>query len=228
MAVKFDAKRVAVEGEPFQLHGPNRGFSVADNGTALVFEDDRLQRVVMRAGDSSHTVWSPPWPVKSPRLSPDGRSIVVVRAPPLLREVWIYDIATATPTRLAAIGDAPEWTPDGTRVLYTIPRIGTMGRTPELRWRRADLGTAEEPIARTDSGSITSGHVAPDGRSLVLWVERAAAGLWRTGLHGESPIPLVSNEGRVLQPRISGDGRWIAYATNESGENEVVVRPTFR
>jgi serine/threonine-protein kinase len=225
MAVKFDAKRVAVEGEPFQLHGPNRGFSLADNGTAIAFEDDGAQRLVMRAGDSTRTVWSPPWPVKSPRLSPDGRSIVVVRTSQELREVWIYDIGTGTSTRLAPVGDAPEWTPDGSRVLYTIPVIGTMGRTPEVRWRRADLGSAEEPLARTDSGSISSGQVAPDGRSVVLWIERLAQGLWRTGLDAESPVPLVSNEGTVIQPRLSGDGRWIAYATNESGQTQVVVRP---
>ena len=225
MAVKFDEKRVTVEGEPFQLHGPNRGFSLADNGTAIAFEDDGMQRLVMRAGDSSSTVWSPPWPMKSPRLSPDGRSIAVVRAMPAMRELWIYDIATRTPTRLAPVGEAPEWTSDGSRVVYSIPRVGTMGRTPELRWRRADLGSSEERLARTDTASIQSGQVAPDGRSLLLWVDRGAPGLWRTGLSGEAWVPVVVNEGTIIQPKLSGDGRWIAYVTNESGQNEVVVRP---
>ena len=225
MAVKVDAKRGTVQGEPFRLYGPTRGFSIAANGTALAVEDDGAQKIVMRAGDSASIVWTPPWPMKSPRLSPDGRFLAVVRTQPLVREVWTYEIATRTPTRIAAVGDGVEWTPDGSHVVYIVPQIGSMRRTPELRWRRSDLGAPEERIAHTDTSSIMTGQVAADGRSVLLWIERAGEGLFRTDTAGEPWTPVVTNEGRVIQPRISGDGRWLAYASNESGAMEVVVRP---
>jgi serine/threonine-protein kinase len=225
MAVKFDAKRVAVDGEPFQLYGPTRAFSVADNGTAVISENDGAQRIVLRAGDSTSTVWNPPWPVKSPRFSPDGRFLAVVKAQGSGREVWVYDIAAHTPTRIAAIGDRPEWTPDGKRLVYIVPKLETMQRTPELRWRRSDLGAPEETIARTDTSSIMTGQVAPDERSVLLSIEQGGQGLFRTSITGEPWTSLVTNEGRISQPRLSHDGRWVAYATDESGAMEIVVRP---
>jgi Tol biopolymer transport system component len=106
-----------------------------------------------------------------------------------------------------------------------VPVVGTMNRTSEARWRRADLGSPEESVAKADSSSITGVQVAPDGRTLVLWTERNGAGIWRAGINTQPWVQLVGNEGRVLQPTISPDGRWLAYVTDESGAMEVVVRP---
>jgi dipeptidyl aminopeptidase/acylaminoacyl peptidase len=223
MAAPFDLRRGRVTEEPFQLLGATRSFALADNGTAVFSEADPLRRVVLRAGDSTRTVWSPPWPIATPRFSPDGRSIVVTRTDN--GSIWLYDIPTATSTQVTDSGAAPMWSRDGRYVAYVIPRPGMQPRR-EIRWRRADLSAAEELVFRVDSARLGAVDLAPDGRTAAFHADQAVDAIWTIALGSASPPVAFTPRGEnAMHPRYSPDGRWLAYVVEESGERKVVVRP---
>ena len=70
---------------------------------------------------------------------------------------------------------------------------------------------------------------SPDGRWLILRTDNGTAGagdLVGLRVGGDStPVPLVATPFTELHPAVSPDSKWLAYASNESGINEVYVRP---
>src|SRR5438105_5056575 len=72
------------------------------------------------------------------------------------------------------------------------------------------------------------GAVSPDGRTLVFRVDTPdrRRDIWWVSLGGDStPHPIAATAAEELMPRLSPDGRWLAYASDESGRSEVYVRP---
>jgi serine/threonine-protein kinase len=222
MAVRLDMDKGRVAGEPFQLLSQATFFTLADNGTAVFTEADPLRRLVLRAGDSTRTIWSPPWPIETPRFSPNGQSIVVRRLD--TGSIWLYDISTGTSTQLADSGASPVWSKDSRYVAYLIPTPGMQPRH-ELRWRRADLSAAEEQLFLLDSVRLGGYDLAPDGRTVAFHAGPANAVWTLVPGTGTPPVAFTGPGEYAVQPRFSPDGRWLAYVTEESRERKVVVRP---
>ena len=219
MAVPYDSKDGSLTGEAIAVLESAQSFSISDNGTVVYFADSGYRNLVMRAGDSTRTLWSPPWPrAHTPRLSPDGRYLSLGRE----GETWVYDLVTSTPARIAAVGQQQEWSADGKRILYRYQPLPGMKPTVELRWRVRDGSEPEETLFRSDSISIQSAVQAVDG-SLYLALGRSRAGIWKVN-PGDTTLVQILPEG--IQPRVSPDGRWLAYVSSESGEAQVYVRPT--
>ena len=219
MAVEYDERSGRITGDPVQVLEPGRTFSVSDNGTVVYFADSLFRTLVARAGDSTRTLWTAPWSrPHTPRLSPDGRFLALGRE----GELWVHDLATSTPSRIAESGYAPEWSPDGRRVIYLYQPLPGMKPTREVRWRVRDGGEPEATLFRSDSISIASAVQAPDG-FLYVALGRNRRGIWKVRPGDTTLVPVV-DDGR--QPRLSPDGRWLAYASSESGESQVYVRPT--
>jgi dipeptidyl aminopeptidase/acylaminoacyl peptidase len=137
-------------------------------------------------------------------------------------EIWVYDLATTTSSRLAEVGQAPEWSADGRRVLYTYQPLPGMKPTREVRWRVRDGSEPEATLFRTDTLAISTAVQAPDGRTLYFSTVRNTSGIWRVAPGDTAPVRILQ-EG--LQPRISPDGKWLAYTSSESGESQVYLRP---
>jgi serine/threonine-protein kinase len=143
-------------------------------------------------------------------------------------DVWIYDIASGTPTRLTSSGtlnDRPEWTPDGLRILYRTDR----GERTAILWQPADLSGSPAPLLASPNHDYYEGVVSPDGRTLVYQVDDAGANqadvMYRP-LEGDSGSHPVSATNFVeAQARLSPDGRWVAFVTDASGASQVVVQP---
>src|SRR6185503_1362142 len=63
------------------------------------------------------------------------------------------------------------------------------------------------------------------GKYAVLTVGRSPSVLWALPLSpGEKPFPLVESTYSTRAPRLSPDGKWLVYDSDESGRNEVYVR----
>lgn len=219
MAVPYDPKDGSLTGKAMAVLESSRSFSISNNGSVVYFADSGYRNLVMRAGDSTRTLWSPPWPrPHTPRLSPDGRYLSVGRE----GETWVYDLVTSTPSRIAAVGQQQEWSADGKRVLYLYQPLPGMKPSSEIRWRVRDGSEPEEALFRSDSISIRSAVQARDG-SLYLALGRNRAGIWKVN-SGDTTLVQILPEG--IQPTVSPDGKLLAYVSTETGDEQVYVRPT--
>jgi eukaryotic-like serine/threonine-protein kinase len=165
----------------------------------------------------------------SPRLSPDG-SKVAFRTPAANCDVWVYDIARGTTTRLTQQGDnhGVAWSPDGSRV--AVARVGADG-TDILALSSDGTGSGER-LAEFGSAAGASGIIP------LSWSKTANVMLvedrfgHETGLDilaipatGGKPEPVINTPFEDSSAVLSPDGRFIAYVSDETGRNEVYVRP---
>ena len=157
-------------------------------------------------------------------ISPDGRRAAVdIDAGTV--SVWLYDFMRATLTPLTTgkgSSQAPRWTPDGTHIVYRGTRAGFRN----LWWKTVD-DTANEERLTTGELTQTPGSWSGDGQWLVYYQSDPATGadIWALPSGGDRmPRVMVSAPFAERHPRLSPDGRWLAYTSNESGRNEVLVQ----
>ena len=227
MAVRFDARRGRIEGTPFPVLEESRIHALGGEN-AVYYSMQGLTRVVLAAGDSTRVLWTPPWPVSSPRISPDGRTLLAVRLGEQLYEIWTYDLATRSATRVVGRGRRPSWSTDGRRVTYIYPTLRGMQPDREVRSRVVDSSEPEVTLYRSDTLWLSGAEVSKDN-TLVMVVAGTHAGIISKRLGDDSPARVVvENEGQVTQASVSPDGRWVAYTALEEGQSEVYVRPLGR
>ena len=164
------------------------------------------------------------------RFAPDGRRLAVAFLESGKTDVWIYDLNRDTMTRLtSAPGDnfAPVWTPDGKRIAFASRRNG-------ISWMRAD-GAGEVQRLTESSGSQEPHSFSPDGTRLAFvdYASGTLEDIWtlpiefgdRDNPKPGKPEPFLRTASTEMSPAFSPDGRWLAYASSESGTLEVYVRP---
>jgi serine/threonine-protein kinase len=159
-------------------------------------------------------------------------ALQVVSAQTQKHSIWIWDIARETMTRLTLNEDTdntePIWTLDGKRIVYTSSRENVFFGKGDIYLRAADgTGEAEKLASLPDRGLFPKSW-SRDGKNLVVFEftssMQLAIGL--LSMEGNHPRKLLLQEKYSLKdPRVSPDGRWMAYASNESGKYEVYVRP---
>jgi serine/threonine-protein kinase len=239
MAAPFDLERFEIAGDPVAvLDGITRpGASTAqywlsEKGT-LVYRPGtganrgRTLAWVGRDGGAEALAMEPrDYAVASPRVSPEGGRVAMWAS----QDIWIYDLARGTTTRLTfdpAFDVEPLWTPDGERVVFASLRSGSY----DLYWKRAD-GTGSEERLTMGSQAEFPGAWANGGRDLVFMVCRSnliaapPCDLSVLSLEGaRQPKVLLQTEFDESFPAVSPDGRWLAYQSNESGSSEIYVRP---
>jgi serine/threonine-protein kinase len=240
MAVPFSLETLSVTGGAVALvdnvmQAANMGNALRDTGAGQVAIADTGALAYVPGGVFSFPDRSLVWVSRSgrvealpvpprayiyPRLSPDGTRVLFSTQGD--RNIWIYDISRGTTTKLTTDGRslAGLWTPDGTRVTYGASISGT----ENLFWRPADAVSEAERLA-TSTNQQRAGAWSADGQTLayvessgsndVLALSRAANG---------KPSPVVQTRFDEYYPEFSPDGRWLAYASNESGRDEVYVQ----
>ena len=161
-----------------------------------------------------------------PRLSPDD-SRVALDVFDQEQDIWIWDLKRESMTRFTldpGLDIYPTWTQDSRRIIFSSTRSGE----PNLYWQPADGTGAVAPLT-TGSGSQNPYSVTADGTRLAL-SERATnqgadLNLLRLDRPDEPHTRLVNTSFEEINAEFSTDGRWVAYQSNESGRNEIYVRP---
>jgi serine/threonine-protein kinase len=202
-------------------------FAVARNGTvAYIPEDPRSLVFVDRTG-STRLATEARHNFHAPRFSPNGRRLAVDLTSADSRDVWVLDLDQGTLTRVTFDRDGhdPVWTPDGRHITYTSLRSGV----PGIYRVRPGSGAAAESLIASPQLTYT-GAWLPDGSGLVTVGAQLRPGsgedvaIVQNGGHG--PVePLIATSFRESYPAVSPDGRWVAFASDQSGQLQVYVRP---
>lgn len=238
MAQPLDPGHGALSGEAFPvvegigLAGTSRGafsFSVSRNGI-LVYVPGSGRRVQLawtdRTGTRLEILGEKATRVSGPRLSPDGKKMALVAPGPGPRsdvwDVWIRDLADGGSTRLTfSGGSSPIWSPDGGRIVFSSGRVGS----PNLSVKMANGGREEELLLKSPNAKIASDWAG----SLLLYTEldpKTKFDLWVLPMEGDrKPSPFLRTEFNEGFGKFSPGGKWIAYASDESGRQEIYVQP---
>jgi hypothetical protein len=236
---RFDAKSATVQGEPTAVlqgigNGPREGarYAVSESGTLIYtpIDDGSMlaggrkvvwvdRRGVIEEIVGKRSAWT------QPRISPNGRHLLLRRVITPNCDLWTYDLERETLTRITFDEDThdPLWHPSGDAVLYAGPsepaRI--------LRKVHAD-GTGEPQSVIEGDVSFRAASWSGDGKRLALGTRGADLNddIWvlDTDL-GTEPAPFLDGRFSERYPAFSPDGRWLAYASDESGRWQVYVRP---
>jgi Tol biopolymer transport system component len=161
-----------------------------------------------------------------PRLSPDGRRVVVQRFD-RRQELWIGDVGRSTFDRLTTVfAQLAFWSPDGRSVICNLTRDGVQGI-----YQLSPGGGDEQLLLQ---GTVFPSSATADGKWLFYAQsgERTRMDLWAVPLSGvapqggrPNPHPVVNSEFDEQQPQVSPDGRWLAYMSDVTGRFEIYVRP---
>jgi serine/threonine-protein kinase len=233
--VPFDAVQLRVAGTPTRVlddvlvsfDGAGQ-LSVSPGGTLVyiagsAFEPPR-RLITLDATGATSPLAAEPRAYAGPRLSPDGRRIVVSIAG-AAEEVWLYDIGSGTLGQLTfeSVNRAPIWTPDGKRITFSSNRAGALN----LFVMAADGLSAPERLTTSDNLQLP-GAWSHDG-AVLAYVEhlpQTGRDIWllRQEHRNREGEPFADSTFDETAPAFSPDGRWLAYVSNQSGRNEVYVR----
>ena len=230
-AVPFDAVRLEMLGTPVPvvdaLMTKPRGaanYAVSRAGTLLYMTgsaDQTTPRSLVWVDRKGHEepLGAPLRAYGTPRLSPDGTR-VATEVYDKNTDIWIWDFAQQTLRRLTFEPDGDGmsvWTPDGRSIIYES------GRPPNLYRRAADgTGTVERLVTSADGQWPTS--ITPDGTYLAGFDVPGVIFVPLT--RGGAPLgPAAGMRFHGAFADFSPNGRYVAYQSNESGRDEIYVRP---
>lgn len=164
------------------------------------------------------------------RFSPDaGAMVAAIESARNRSDLWVYDLGRGARTKLTdqgPINAAPVWSPDGSQVAFNSPR-----EPAGIYLQSIDAPGAAKLLLKRGPGVQTPEAWSPDGRTLVFteYNPRTGGDLWALRLDGKAS-PLLATPAQEVAPRLSPDGRWLAYTSDTAGRADVYVAsfPTLR
>jgi Tol biopolymer transport system component len=237
LAQSFDAKTLALNGDPFPIAERVESasppglvsFSVSSSGVlsygiGSAAAPGLRMTLLDREGKLIQSL-GPEAPYQGVALSPDGKRIAAHRHDGDGGDIWLTETTRGTTSRLtfdaSHDNSSPVWSPDGSEIVFASRRAGKWG----LYRKRADNSGAEELLY--ESGRVSRPvHWSSDG-TIVFQVldSKTIQDLWILSLSGaRRATPWLQTIFGESEGRISPDGRFIAYMSNETGRYEVYVR----
>jgi serine/threonine protein kinase/Tol biopolymer transport system component len=235
-ALPFSLATLEPTGDDFPISVGGEMASLSRDGT-LTYQDQTgsemgMKNLVWRdhSGEMIEEVGQPQPGLREFALSPDRRWVATTVDEPA--SIWIHDLNRATTTRLTFSNEGPggenrpSWAPSGKEISYVTTE------TPNRLMRRMVDGSGEPSLlvesefatvnadwSRDGRYVVFSGASGTGTRSDILYVELVARG------GPFQPQVFLSTPSGESNPKLSPDGRFVAYVSNESGQREVYVRP---
>ena len=247
MAVPFNLTRLAVTGAPVPVvesvaraatmvgtlatgvaqYGVSRtGTLVFLPGTTRAINAPKTIALAARDG-KIQPLALPPQPYIHPRVSPDGRQLVVEVDDGKEANLWVYELKGGGAPRRLTFGGTnryPVWTRDGRFVTFQSEREGDSGifrqladgSGPAERLTRPEQGLAHQPESWSPDGKILSMNLVRGGNQSV----------WTTSFEQDAkPKPFADTVDVEKHSSFSPDGRWIAYMSTFGSVLDVFVEP---
>lgn len=235
VAQGFDPHKFTLVGEPRIVsdavqYFPQTNFAVFTvAGSTLV-----AQTGAGKGANNSQLMWidrrgkslgnvGPPDQVANPKLSPDGRRVAVDQTDTDGRHVniWVHDLTGNGASRLGFgpwLEQVTVWSPDGKQVIYTSNEKLYFS----LYEKNSDGSGAAQNIF--DFGTPQQGpwDWSRDGKYLLVRKERDLWYLTTAGWHAQ---PLLQTQFLIRNAQFSPDGKFLAYASSETGNWQVYVSP---
>jgi Tol biopolymer transport system component len=230
-ALPFSLKTLDATGEAFPVAGNDRIPTVDDDQT-LVYVDSAAaaqnQLVWLdRTGRRIGVIGQAP-SANQPALSPDGQLIALTAIQNSNLDVWIWNIAQGVKARLTTttLDDGlPVWSPTGDELAFSSNQAGNY----DIFMRRADGVGEEKALAATASNEYVTDW-SRDGKHILYDRTAPETGidLWRLELKEDGrwePHPFLQTRSSETMARVSPDGQYVAYESDETGQNEIYVQP---
>ena len=236
MAISFDPETLRTSGRSVKVvdevvTSPLTGgadFAVGTDGTLAYFSGAEVL-------EPRHLVWidregqtelitDEELPYQAASCAPDGRSLVL-DVDAANANIWMLELDRGTMIRLtpSRSNNYPVWTPDGQRVAFSSS--GGDGRKPY--WQDID-GSAPPEMIPAPEGFWWPRSFSPDGTQMVATLEAIGQSnwdIWVFPLVGEEDAyPLIATRHREDFGRVSPDGSWIAYESDETGRLEIYIQ----
>jgi len=241
MSQRFDTRRLELQGEAVpvaegvQTLFPTGAFTVSQTGVLAYKSGGTVggSRLIWfdTAGRQLGTVGGPA-AYGDLSLSPDGKRAAVTLPDSSngARDVWLVDLTRDLMTRFTfdrAEDNGAVWSPDGTRLTFRSNRNGAFHL-----YEKPSNGSGVETSLLADKANMVPLSWSADGRLLLYTVAASKEGappqpdLWVLPSGGDKkPFPFLTTPFNEVPARFSPDGRWVAYVSNESGQNQVYVVP---
>ena len=238
MAQPFNTSRLSLSGEPFPiaeqvLSNPVFGdamFSASESGVLAyrggAFSGKTQLTWFDRTGKQLGIV-GPPGEYLNPELSPDGKRVAVEqKSAQGHRDIWLLELSGGAATRFTfnPVDEYyPIWSPDGSHIVFASDREGSYGL-----YLKPSSGVGSEELLLKSATEVAPFSWSSDGRFIVyrFFGTKGHVEEWGLPMSGDrKPFALLrSEEFSYAYAKLSPDGRWVAYMTNESGRNEIDIQ----
>jgi eukaryotic-like serine/threonine-protein kinase len=235
VAQRFDKRRYVLSGEPHPLSDEVVYTRLVDKAVFSATSEDILVTQTGTGALPSQLTWfdrsgkavgtvGTPASYGNVRLSADGRRVAVDQNATDGRtvDIWVFELNRAAPTRLTfdpSAHQTPIWSPDGKEILFSWNhKLGD-----QLYLKNADGSGSAEEIADLGAGfPVNTWDWSRDGKYVLV---RRGNELWYLTWPDRAAKPLLQAKWNVQNAQFSPDGRWVAYASNETGSMEIYVSP---
>ncbi len=234
--IRFDADRLQPTGgtvplvqgvqRPVGVVAAASHYDVSNDGTLVYVArsvSSSLLAWVNRDGNDVRTVTTiPPGSYTDPRLSPDGRRVLVTQS----NDVWVYDIASGRSDRITTDGTSQMgvWDPDGSQIAYSSARRGNMEA-----WVSSSDGSGVPRQLTTLGGQVHVDSWSADGQILTLHRHppEGPADIYLLAMDrpGAKPEMILPGESSKESAEFSRDRQYLSYLSSETGQREIYVRP---
>jgi Tol biopolymer transport system component len=242
VAERMNADGTFTGDDPVRIADNIAGFSASDKlllyrqaAAGTPTGQDSFNRLVWfdRSGKQGASAGDPASYI-SVDLSPDDRRAIVTRGAGASNlDLWTIDIDRGGQDRLTShsgLDFHPVWAPDGREIAFTS-QVGNPVQAPSL-YRRSSISVGGDTLLVRSDNPIEASFPqdwSPDGKTIVFGRQAGptapAMNIWYMTLtDGGKPVPYLESQSRKAQAQLSPDGRWLAYATTESGMPQIVVQ----
>ena len=179
-----------------------------------------------RSGKVTGTVGQP-GVVYQPSISPDGRTVAFDRVGQNgHNDVWLYDPARGTESRFtfdSPSSSYPVWSPDGNHIGYRSNRGALLGGVVI----KAISGPGEIEFASNTVANAFPRDWSRDGRYIFAEVadQKTSLDIWVLPQFGDrKAFPYLRSEFNETFAKLSPNGQWLAYVSDETQRNEIYVQ----